>query len=201
MQNLLIAANLVVSVALVLLGVVWTRGFPKYVERRADNLATKQDIAEITTRTEQARLPFVEAIERLRADVQRQSATLSRRQELYIELAQAAADVFLSGRAARDDDKRRFQAAYSAAFLYAPDDVVRALNAHVDLQLAYPNFDAAARDRLQPELKQTYDTLMLALRREAFHSDTTVQDGSFRFFSFGAQPPALATTHNGAPAV
>jgi hypothetical protein len=44
--------------------------FSKYVDKKAENLATKEDIGEITRRTEEARRSYTHEIERLRSDLE-----------------------------------------------------------------------------------------------------------------------------------
>lgn len=157
------------------------RYFPKYVEKKAENLATKEDITEITERTEQARLPYIKATERLRSELQHQSASLTRLQELYIALAESSADAFLAGRNATPEQKTRFLASYTSAFLYAPDDVVGGINDHLDVQLRITEEN---QRELQPELHCTYAKLMITLRRAAFVDEGTLDASSYRFVSF-----------------
>jgi hypothetical protein len=189
MDTLQLVLQVATIVALGIGGLLFRKYLPKYVEKKAENLATKEDVAEITKLTEQARLPFLETLERMRGELQRQSATLTRRQELYVEFAEAATSVFLSGRAATDDDKRRFLASYSAAFLYAPDAVLQAINAHLDLQMAHAAAPQDAKDQLQVLLRASLAAMLLALRREAFHADSEFDIEGFRFVSFASPQP------------
>lgn len=90
------------------------------------------------------------------------------------------ANVFVSGQP-QAEEKRRFLSAYSAAFLYAPDPVLDAMNRQLGLQMR------AAREGpalVQQELKESFGELMLALRREGFFPHSDVQASSFRFVSF-----------------
>ncbi len=184
MDGLFIALQVGQFVAIGGLSLFAWRYLPKYVEKKAENLATKEDVAEITSLTEQARLPYVETLERLRGNVQRETSRLTKRQELYIQFAEAAAATLLSGRKVTDEDNRRFLAAHAALFLHAPDEIVNAFNAHIDLQIKVAALPVTEKSSLQSELQRTFAELMVALRREGFHSDTLVHSAAFRFISF-----------------
>jgi hypothetical protein len=125
------------------------------------------------------------ATERFKGDQAREASRLTKRQELYIQFADAAAAAFLSGRKVTDEDTRRFLSAHAALFVLAPDAIVKASNAHIDLQKKWVALPVSERPSLQPELQRTFAELMIALRREAFYPDTSVEPDGFRFISFG----------------
>jgi hypothetical protein len=162
---------------------VW-RYLPKYVEKKAENLATKEDIAEITAMSEQAKVPYVEALERLRMDLQREESHLTNRQQMYVQLAESAAAVFLGGRKITDEDNSRFLSAHAALFLYGTDEIVNAFNEHIDLQIRVAALPAEAKPSLQPELQRTLAALLVRLRCDAFYPRTSIKAADFRFLSF-----------------
>ena len=145
---------------------------PSYMAKKGENLATKEDVAEITRLVEATREPFATAIEAFKHNLQEQRRVFSERQKLYIEFTQAAADVFLSGRGAAQQSISRYHSAFAAIQLSAPDHVTRAINQHLAAQIAAKNPNE--REKLQPLLRQTYADLILAMRKDAFDAETTL---------------------------
>lgn len=152
--------------------------FPAYVSKKAENLATKEDVAEITKRTEAARTPYLAEIENIKHQLQEHSRVYSERQRLYVDFAEAVAKVFVAGRGATDQDVSAFYAKYAAVVLSAPDDIVRAANKHLEVQRI------AAQTRkfseLQPDLQQTLQQLILAMRRDGFYPETVLVGNDYR---------------------
>jgi hypothetical protein len=182
MQAVILVLQILILIAVAIAMLLARRYIPKYVDKKAENLATKEDIAEITAKTEQARLPYVAAAEQLRSELQGHSAALTRRQELYIALAESSADAFLAGRGTSPEQKARFLACYSAAFLHTPPAVIAAINAHLDLQVRVLRDENKAA--LQPDLQRTFAELMVILRREGFADEGELDASSYRFVSF-----------------
>lgn len=65
MENLLIALNFLVLIGFVVVGIFSKVYFPKYLENKAKNLATKEDIGEITTIVENIRKGSAVELEKL----------------------------------------------------------------------------------------------------------------------------------------
>lgn len=184
MDLLIVILQLVLLLGILVIGLVIRKYLPAYLGEKGKNLATKEDIAEITAITEREKARFTTAIEELRHQLGRSSSDITQRQQLYIQLAESASHVFLSGRTATDEDRRAFLANYAAAFLVASDQVVKAVGAHLDIQRAVAALPPNGRAPLQGQLRETLAAVFLELRKESFHPETAVAPADYRFVSF-----------------
>ena len=70
MQIVIIVIELVIIAGMFALGLFIKNFFPSYMDKKGENLATKEDIAEITRRTEEVQKEFKEGFELFSSDVQ-----------------------------------------------------------------------------------------------------------------------------------
>jgi len=84
-----------------LCGLLFKAYLPAYVKTKAKNLATKEDIAEITNQ-----------VERVRAAISQETALLEKRREVYERIADSLR-IFISGHASTEKQKEEFHAAYA----------------------------------------------------------------------------------------
>ena len=70
MQIVIIVIELVIIAGMFALGLFIKNFFPSYMDKKGENLATKEDIAEITRRTEEVQREFKEGFELFSSDVQ-----------------------------------------------------------------------------------------------------------------------------------
>lgn len=153
----------------VLCGFLFKVYLPAYVKTKAKNLATKEDIAEITNR-----------VERVRAAVSQETALLEKRREVYERIADSLR-IFIAGHAATEKQKEEFHAAYSACWLWAPDELLVALNDFIQMQQDIAA-DRSSYD--QDELKKSFGEVMLKMRKDAGFAATEVNQGSYNFVKF-----------------
>jgi len=96
---------------------------PSYFKKKGENLATKEDIAEITKQIEQVKMEFTT-----------KSQVLFKKRETYEKIVQSLR-IFIQGNEATGSDKKQMLDAYSTAWLWASDLALKKLNYHIDLQL------------------------------------------------------------------
>ena len=176
-----------------ILTVKWLLGkfFPAYFTKKGENLATKEDIGEITRRMEEARLQYVTeaeklktelqtGLEKVKAELQKDVAAFTKRKELYVDMAKAIG-VFVSGSPATPEQKTEFLSAYSTVWLLAPTSVIQKLNHLLDLQIA---FAASLGSVAQDDLKNAYADCFLEMRKDAGFGDAALSSKDYRFVSF-----------------
>lgn len=153
----------------VLCGLLFTAFLPAYVKAKAKNLATKEDIAEITNR-----------VERVRATISQESELLEKRREVYERIADSLR-IFIAGHSATEKQKEEFHAAYSACWLWAPDDLLVVLNNFITLQR---EIVADRSSHNQDELKIAFGDIMLRMRKDAGFATTVVSQSNYSFVKF-----------------
>lgn len=157
------------TVLVVLLGLLVKAYLPAYVKEKAKNLATKEDIADITNR-----------VERVRAEISKESALLEKRREVYERISDALR-VFIAGHAASEVEKEEFHAAYSAGWLWAPDQVSEKLNGFIRMQQENTANPGA---HTQDEMKQAYGEIILGMRKDAGFPETQMHENEYLFVRF-----------------
>jgi hypothetical protein len=145
---------------------------PAYAKTKGQNLATKEDIAEIT-----------DQVERVRAAITAESALLERRRNVYGRIANALR-IFIAGHGATSEQRQDFHSAYSECWLWAPDDILDALNAFIRMQQEY----TAGQGRGQGELKAAFVQIMLRMRRDVGFAQSHADANAYVFVQF-ADPP------------
>ncbi len=87
MDYLLVISNIALSIAIVLGGWFIKNFFPSYMEEKGKNLATKEDIADITEKTEEVQVEFKKQFELFSSDVAfKYDYFFKQYSELYCEL-------------------------------------------------------------------------------------------------------------------
>ena len=159
----------IIVVLMVLCGLLFKVYLPAYVKTKAKNLATKEDIAEITNR-----------VERVRSAFSQETSLLEKRREVYERIADSLR-IFIAGHSATDIQKEEFHSAYSACWLWAPDELIIALNDFIQMQKDIAA-DWSSRD--QDELKKSYGGVMLKMRKDVGFAATEVNQDSYNFIKF-----------------
>ncbi len=166
LELLLSGATLVLTV---LLGLLLFAYLPSYVKKKAKNLATKEDIAEITDR-----------VEEIRAEFSKKSVLFEKRREVYERISDSLR-IFISGHSATPEQQNSFHAAYSACWLWAPDDVLINLNRFIRMQQEVASKpDAYTQD----ELKDVYGEIILGMRKDVGFPDTALEVRGYIFVQF-----------------
>lgn len=146
------------------------RGYlPSYLNKKGENLATKEDVSKIT-----------EKIEEVKLDFSSKSHILIKKREAYEKIA-SGMRVFIQGHPATGAEKNAMLEAYSIAWLWAADEVIRKLNEHLDLQIKRTEKPASVE---QNELKRSYSECILEMRKDVGYQETSIKKEDFHFVSF-----------------
>ena len=171
-----IAAFVSLSVATLL----WRSLIPSYIAEKAKNLASKEDLAHLTKTVESIKAEHTSEIERLKASLLAEAQVTERRRRVYEEMCNSLR-VFIDGHDGTEEGKKKFYAAYAAAWLWASDEVLGELNRFIALQRQF----AADRGSVpQQQLKAAYASTVLAMRKDAGFPGTSVQGASYQFVQF-----------------
>ncbi|WP_140636188.1 hypothetical protein [Methylibium rhizosphaerae] len=167
----------------VLIGGLLLRSYvPSYLSEKGKNLASKEDLAHLTGVVEGVKAMHAADIERIKAALQSEGQVTERRRKVYEDMA-TALSVFISGHDSTQEAQSRFHAAHSAAWLWAPDEVLEPLNRF--LALLAPDPDGRTSVEMA-HLKDSYVAIVLAMRKDAGFSETTMSSASFQFVKFKA---------------
>ena len=172
--------NLLTPVVLIVGGLFLKNYLPTYFQEKGKNLATREDVEEITDKVEAIKSQYIHTLEEFRVQLQEQSELVARKRELYDGAAQSLR-IFLRGRVASEDQKQVFLAEYSRLFVWAPDSVVMALGDFLDEQIA------AARDPAvvdQNSLRHAYTRCLIEMRKDAGYLQTDVGHDDYKFVYF-----------------
>lgn len=89
--------------------------------------------------------------------------------------------IFIQGHSATDQDKNQILEAYSTAWLWANDDVLKKLNHHLALQIKKTSDPSSVN---QDELKISYTECILEMRKDCGYSTTDLEGQDFHFVKF-----------------
>lgn len=184
MELISLILSLVSFVGLAIAGVLIRGYLPSYVAEKGKNLASKEDLAHLTDLVERTKALHISEIERLKAGLLAEGQVTERRRRVYEEMC-VALRVFISGHGNTSEMQDRFHAAYAAAWLWASDDVLVALNRFVVLQVQRAA-DPTSVDELT--LKDAYSTIIVEMRKDVGFSNTVASRADYQFVSFGNKP-------------
>lgn len=165
---------------LVVAGLLLRGYLPSYVAEKGKNLASKEDLAHLTNLVESVKSLHTSELERLKADLLAESQITERRRRVYEEMC-IALRVFISGHGGSPEIKERFHAAYAAAWLWASDSVLGALNHFVALQVQRAT-DPESVD--QPILKDAYTNIVIEMRKDVGFGGTVASGSDYQFVQF-----------------
>lgn len=171
----------VAAFAAVVIGGLFLRGYlPSYVAEKGKNLASKEDLAQITHLVEGVKALHSAEIERVKASLISEGQVTERRRRVYEEVC-AALRVFIAGHGGTAEAKERFHAAYATAWLWASDDVLAALNQFIKLQVQHT---ASPGSVAQIEMKSAYVEIIVAMRKDAGFEATSAETSDYQFVQF-----------------
>jgi uncharacterized small protein (DUF1192 family) len=171
----------VASLAGLLVAGLLLRGFlPSYVAEKGKNAASKEDLSHITELVESIKALHTSEIERLKAGLLAESQVTERRRHVYEEMC-ASLRVFVAGHSGTPEAKERFHSAHAAAWLWASDAVLKALNHFIDLQVQHAVSPCSIG---QSRIKSAYAAVVLAMRRDVGFPETTVVGSDYQFVQF-----------------
>lgn len=159
--------TLVTAVAISLL---LNKFLPAYLSEKGKNLATKEDISQIT-----------EKIESVKSIYSNENKVLERRRQIYEEIV-SALRIFISGHESSKEQKEKFYEAYASAWLWAPDSVLTKLNTFVEHQIKYTEKPEVTN---QETMKKQYGDIVLEMRKDVGFVETKTTSKNYLFATFG----------------
>ena len=157
------------AIFLVLMSLLIRSYLPAYAKQKAINFTTKKDISDITYQ-----------IERVKADISQETVLLEKRREVYERIADAMR-IFISGHTSSNKIENEFHSAYSACWLWAPDNLLTILNQFIQMQMDYASNPTFCT---QMEMKKLYGKVILAMRQDVGFESTNVNEENYRFVQF-----------------
>tara|TARA_R110000787_G_scaffold20281_37_gene60519 strand:+ start:17685 stop:18194 length:510 start_codon:yes stop_codon:yes gene_type:complete len=159
-------ANVIVLVAA---GLTIRSYLSSYLIEKSRNLASKEDIEEITKKLEGVKSQFAQ-----------EAALLEKRRAVYENIA-ISMRVFIAGHPADDAQKDSFLSAYASAWLWAPDQLLTALNIFLELQKAIKNKTTSEAQR---QLKGAFGEVILEMRKDVVSQQTNQRHENYTFVQF-----------------
>ena len=171
----------VASLIGLVLGGLFIRGYlPSYLSEKGKNLASKEDLEQLTDVVEKIKAQHASELERVKADHLSKNQVTERRRQVYEEMCEALR-IFIAGHEVTPDKQERFHSAYSTAWLWASDDVIAALNKFVSLQIQVAN-NRASTERL--DLHGSYSAIIVAMRKDVGFANTATSGADYQFVNF-----------------
>ena len=153
---------------------------PSYLNEKGKNVASKEDIAILTDLVERVKKDYTSEIERLKATLHSEEQKTERKRAVYEEMS-LALRIFVSGNGGSEDAKNRFLTAYATTWLWASDDVLKKINKFIEIQVQYA---AQPSSISQENMRLSYSSTILAMRRDVGFSETSVVTSEYQFVQF-----------------
>lgn len=171
----------IISLIGLFVGWLLLRGYlPSYVAEKGKNAASKEDITHLTSLVESIKVLHISEIERLKASLLAEGQVMERRRRVYEEMC-IALRVFQSGHVGTLEAKERFHSAYAAAWLWASDSVLIALNRFIEIQIQHAANPGSIN---QQRMKSAYIAVVVAMRQDAGFPSTSAAASDFQFVQF-----------------
>lgn len=180
MEKIYLVLEILILIGFIGLILLLRKYLPSYLTKKAENLATKQDIGEITHRIEEVRTQHLAALERVKSGLSDESTALLRRRQIYEETVKALR-IFVAGVNATDVQKQTFLEHYQTLWLWAPDVVIRALNQFLDINKRFATNPDATQDLDQ---QRAFADVILAMRRDIGFPKSELQTAEYQFIRF-----------------
>ena len=148
------------------------------------HLAKRQDEVRVAGQIDAGREVIIDSVLALRRldfrTVRRAAEVTERRRRVYEEMC-AALRVFIAGHGGTAEAKVRFHSAHAAAWLWASDGVLAALNHFIELQVQHTARPGAID---QAQMKESYTAVVLAMRKDAGFANSVVAASDYKFVQF-----------------
>lgn len=180
MELIALVLSIVACVGLAAAALIFRKVMPAYLTEKGKNLASKEDLAHLTSIVETVKSAHAVEIERLKASLATESQVMEHRRCAYNEMC-GALRLFISGHKNSDEEKNKFHAAYAAAWLWASDDVVSSLNRFIVLQRKISEDSISVS---QDQLKTSYAEVVLEMRKNLGFENKNIEAASYQFFQF-----------------
>lgn len=154
----------------VIISLLLNKFLPAYFSEKGKNLATKEDISQIT-----------EKIESVKSIYNNEDKILEKRRQIYEEIV-SSLRIFISGHGVSDEQKEKFYEAYASAWLWAPDSVLTELNIFIDQQIKHTEKTEVTS---QDTMKEQYGNIILAMRKDVGFIETQTTSKNYVFATFG----------------
>ena len=154
----------------VVVSLLLNKFLPAYFSEKGKNLATKEDISQIT-----------EKIESVKSIYSNEDKVLERRRQIYEEIV-SALRIFISGHGISTEQKEKFYEAYASAWLWAPDSVLIKLNTFVEQQIKFAEKTEITN---QETMKKQYGDIVLEMRKDVGFIETKTTSENYVFATFG----------------
>jgi hypothetical protein len=172
-------------VAVVVGGLLLRQFLPSYLSEKAKNLASKEDLSQLTHLVESVKALHTSEVERLKANLLAEGQVTERRRRVYEEMC-VTLRVFSTGGDHSEEANDRFLTAYAAAWLWASDAVLEGLNEFLELQ---QTLVASPGSVDQVTQKAAYSSIILAMRKDAGFAETAVKSDRYQHVQFHPAPP------------
>jgi hypothetical protein len=180
MEIFSLVSSIISLAGLLVAGILVRSYLPAYVAEKGKNTASKEDLAHLTGIVEGVKALHITEIERLKATLLAEGQLVEHRRRVYEEMC-AALRIFQSGHGGSPEAKERFHAAHAAAWLWATDSVLAALNQFIQMQIQH----AASPGSIdQNSMKSAYSSVIVAMRKDAGFSSTSLVASNFQFVQF-----------------
>lgn len=166
--------------AIIITGCIFTlinRYLPSYATEKGKNLASKEDLANLTKIVEDVKSVYITDLEHVKAGLLSENQLIERRRHVYEEIS-LGLKILIAGHKSNEDAIERFHNAYATAWLWASDEVLTALNQLLKLQVSH---GAHPNAHQQTEAKKSYTAVILAMRKDTGFSQTTAQAIDYQF--------------------
>ena len=180
MELLTFGISVISLIAVVAGGFLIRSYLPSYFTEKGKNLASKEDIAQITRLVEGVKAQYITEIEKVKATLVSEGQVLERRRRVYEDVC-GSLRIFVAGHGDSQEAKERFHSAYAAAWLWASDPVLISLNHFLELQM---QIAASPGSVEQSELKRAYTEVIVTMRRDVGFSMSSVSSNDYKFVKF-----------------
>jgi len=153
-------------------GFLFGKFFPSYFSEKGKNLATKEDISQITN-----------SIENVKSIYNNEDKVLEKRRQIYEKIAYSLT-IFISGHGVTKEQETLFYDAYAAAWLWASESVLVKLNIFINTQI---NHTENKEVITQEKMKLQYGEIILEMRRDVGFKETELEANNYIFATFGSQ--------------
>jgi uncharacterized membrane-anchored protein YhcB (DUF1043 family) len=162
-----------------LIGLFVGQFFPSYLRKKAENIATKEDVKNITDNIESVKNTYVKQIENFRSELSKHSDMISRKRAIYSNLSRSLR-IFI-GQHGTPDLKAEFLSNYAELWIWGSDSVITSVNIFLDAQISIAANPVSIP---QDDLKRLYAETVLIMRRDAGFTETVLLPEQYKFVHF-----------------
>jgi hypothetical protein len=171
--------NILLNV-LIIFGAIYLIFFKSYLREKGKNIATKEDIGDITGIVESIKRNNNIQIEKIKAELKSKDDILSIRRQVYTNMVNSLR-IFISGHSQDKDIKEKFLSNYAIIWLWATDEIISKINDFLDSQIKRAaNTDSVSQEKM----KKLFTECLIAMRKDVGFNETKVKSEDYRFVNF-----------------